>query len=87
MAGKSTFLRANALIVLLAQVGSFVPAQEASIGLVDRIFSRVGARDELDRDKSTFMIEMDEATSILTNATDRSLVRLLFVQTDQKAGA
>lgn len=75
MAGKSTYLRQTALIVLLAQAGSFVPAESVSMGVVDRIFSRVGARDELDRDRSTFMVEMDEATSILKSATPRSLVR------------
>ncbi|GAA6029124.1 hypothetical protein JCM8097_001611 [Rhodosporidiobolus ruineniae] len=76
MAGKSTYLRQTAIIVLLAQAGSFIPASSARIGICDRIFSRVGARDELDRDRSTFMIEMDEATSILENATSRSLVLL-----------
>ncbi|BGP57240.1 hypothetical protein JCM8202v2_004880 [Rhodotorula sphaerocarpa] len=76
MAGKSTFLRQTALITVLAQAGSYVPADSARIGVVDRLFSRVGARDELDRDRSTFMIEMDEATSILESATDRSLVLL-----------
>ncbi|BGP26397.1 hypothetical protein JCM10295v2_005350 [Rhodotorula toruloides] len=76
MAGKSTFLRQTALIAILAQSGSYVPAESARIGVFDRIFSRVGARDELDRDRSTFMIEMDEATSILETATDRSLVLL-----------
>lgn len=77
MAGKSTFLRQTALVTILAQAGSFVPAQSARIGIFDKVFSRVGARDELDRDRSTFMIEMDEATSILENATSRSLVSLL----------
>ncbi|GAA5991017.1 hypothetical protein JCM5350_002011 [Sporobolomyces pararoseus] len=76
MAGKSTFLRQTALVTILAQAGSFVPAQSARIGIFDKVFSRVGARDELDRDRSTFMIEMDEATSILENATSRSLVLL-----------
>ncbi|KAI5475711.1 DNA mismatch repair protein MutS [Pseudohyphozyma bogoriensis] len=76
MAGKSTYLRQNALIILLAQTGSYVPATSANIGIVDRIFSRVGARDELDRGRSTFMIEMDEAASILEAATDKSLVLL-----------
>ena len=74
MAGKSTFLRQTALITILAQAGSFVPADSVEMGVVDRVFSRVGARDELDRDRSTFMIEMDEATSILKTATNRSLV-------------
>ncbi|BGP18614.1 hypothetical protein JCM10213v2_006680 [Rhodosporidiobolus nylandii] len=76
MAGKSTYLRQTALIVILAQAGSYVPASKARIGIFDRVFSRVGARDELDRDRSTFMIECDEASSILHNATDRSLVLL-----------
>ncbi|BGP42232.1 hypothetical protein JCM10450v2_006324 [Rhodotorula kratochvilovae] len=76
MAGKSTFLRQTALIAVLAQAGSYVPTTSARIGIFDRVFSRVGARDELDRDRSTFMIEMDEATSILENATSRSLVLL-----------
>ncbi|BGP34026.1 hypothetical protein JCM10296v2_005841 [Rhodotorula toruloides] len=76
MAGKSTFLRQTALLAILAQSGSYVPAESARIGVFDRIFSRVGARDELDRDRSTFMIEMDEATSILEMATARSLVLL-----------
>lgn len=75
MAGKSTFLRQTALICVLAQAGSYVPAERAAIGVCDRVYSRVGARDELDRDRSTFMIEMDEATTILENATSRSLVR------------
>ncbi|GAA5974964.1 hypothetical protein JCM11641_006782 [Rhodosporidiobolus odoratus] len=76
MAGKSTYLRQTALTIILAQAGSYVPALGARIGAVDRVFSRVGARDELDRDRSTFMVEMDEATSILEGATDRSLVLL-----------
>lgn len=59
-------------------IGSFVPATSVEIGVIDRIFSRVGARDELDRDRSTFMVEMDECTSILLNATDRSLVSSLL---------
>lgn len=77
MAGKSTYLRQTALITILAQAGSFVPADKVEMGVVDRVFSRVGARDELDRDRSTFMIEMDEATSILKTATQNSLVRSL----------
>ncbi|GAA5877150.1 hypothetical protein JCM1840_005671 [Sporobolomyces johnsonii] len=76
MAGKSTFIRQTALIIILAQAGSFVPAQSARVGIFDKVYSRVGARDELDRDRSTFMIEMDEATSILEGATSRSLVLL-----------
>ncbi|HNW33892.1 MAG TPA: DNA mismatch repair protein MutS, partial [Candidatus Ozemobacteraceae bacterium] len=76
MAGKSTYLRQNALIVLLAQIGSFVPAREAEIGLVDRIFTRVGASDNLIRGQSTFMVEMMEAAAILRQATQRSLLVL-----------
>jgi DNA mismatch repair protein MutS len=76
MAGKSTDLRQVALIVLMAQIGSFVPAQEATIGLVDRIFTRVGAFDNLAQGKSTFMIEMVETANILDNATHRSLIIL-----------
>ena len=76
MGGKSTFLRQNALIVLLAQAGSFVPAEEAHIGLVDRLFSRVGAADNLARGRSTFMVEMVETAAILAQATARSFVIL-----------
>ena len=76
MAGKSTFLRQVALITMMAHVGSFVPAKSAKIGLTDRIFTRVGASDELSRGQSTFMVEMTEAANILNNATPRSLVIL-----------
>lgn len=76
MAGKSTFLRQVALLSLMAHVGSFVPARAATIGLMDRIFTRVGASDELSRGQSTFMVEMTEAANILNNATPRSLVIL-----------
>ncbi len=76
MAGKSTFLRQVALITLMAQIGSFVPADEAQIGVVDRIFSRVGAQDHLLKGQSTFMVEMNEAANILNNATARSLIIL-----------
>jgi len=76
MAGKSTFLRQNALIVLLAQIGSFVPATSAHIGVVDKLFSRVGAADDLARGRSTFMVEMVETAAILNQATARSLVIL-----------
>ena len=74
MAGKSTFLRQVAVIVLMAQMGSFVPADKAIIGLVDRIFTRIGAQDEIHAGQSTFMVEMIEAANILHNATPRSLV-------------
>jgi DNA mismatch repair protein MutS len=76
MAGKSTVLRQTALIVLMAQMGSFVPAAKADIGAVDRIFTRVGAMDDLRRGQSTFMVEMNETANILNNATDKSLVIL-----------
>ena len=76
MAGKSTFIRQVALIVLMAQIGSFIPAAEAEIGIVDRIFTRVGASDDLSRGQSTFMVEMNETANIVNNATDRSLVIL-----------
>jgi DNA mismatch repair protein MutS len=76
MAGKSTYIRQVALLVLLAQTGSFLPAEEATIGLVDRIFTRVGAADELTAGLSTFMLEMVETANILNNATGRSLVIL-----------
>jgi DNA mismatch repair protein MutS len=76
MAGKSTYIRQVALIVLMAQVGSFVPAAAVEIGLVDRIFTRVGANDDLARGQSTFMVEMNETSNIVNNATERSLVIL-----------
>ncbi|MBL4602350.1 MAG: DNA mismatch repair protein MutS [Emcibacteraceae bacterium] len=76
MAGKSTFLRQNALITILAQMGSFVPARKAHIGIVDRLFSRVGASDDLARGRSTFMVEMVETAAILNQSTPRSLVIL-----------
>jgi DNA mismatch repair protein MutS len=76
MAGKSTFLRQNALIVLLAQMGSFVPASSAHIGVVDRLFSRVGASDDLAQGRSTFMVEMVETAAILNQAGERALVIL-----------
>ena len=76
MAGKSTYIRQVALLVLMAQMGSFVPAKQARVGVVDRIFTRVGASDELARGQSTFMVEMTETANILNNATERSLVIL-----------
>ena len=76
MAGKSTYLRQNALIAVMAQAGCFVPAKQARIGLVDRLFSRVGAADDLARGRSTFMVEMIETAAILNQATDHSLVIL-----------
>jgi DNA mismatch repair protein MutS len=76
MAGKSTYIRQIALLVLMAQIGSYVPAKSAEIGMVDRIFTRVGASDDLGRGLSTFMVEMNETANIINNATDRSLVIL-----------
>ena len=76
MAGKSTYLRQNALIAIMAQMGSFVPAERAHIGIVDRLYSRVGASDDLARGRSTFMVEMVETAAILNTATERSLVIL-----------
>ncbi|MDP4092757.1 MAG: DNA mismatch repair protein MutS, partial [Bacillota bacterium] len=76
MAGKSTYMRQAALIVLMAQIGSFVPAQSAKIGVADRIFTRVGASDDLASGQSTFMIEMSEVANILINATSKSLLIL-----------
>ena len=76
MSGKSTYIRQNALLVVMAQAGSFIPAKDATIGLVDRIFTRVGASDELIRGQSTFMVEMIETANIINNATEKSLVIL-----------
>ncbi len=76
MSGKSTYIRQIALLVLMAQTGSFIPAADAEIGLVDRIFTRIGASDELVRGQSTFMVEMTETANIINNATDKSLVIL-----------
>lgn len=74
MAGKSALLRQTALIVLMAQIGSFVPAEAAKIGIVDKIFTRVGASDNISLGESTFMVEMTEAADILNNLSERSLV-------------
>jgi DNA mismatch repair protein MutS len=76
MAGKSTYIRQTALIVILAQIGSYVPAKSARIGLIEKVFSRIGASDDLARGQSTFMVEMSETANILNNATSRSLVLL-----------
>ena len=76
MAGKSTYMRQTALIVLMAQIGSFVPARSATIGIVDRVFTRIGASDDLAAGQSTFMVEMTEMAHILKNATERSLLIL-----------
>jgi DNA mismatch repair protein MutS len=76
MSGKSTYIRQVALLVVMAQMGSFIPAKEATVGLIDRIFTRVGASDELTRGQSTFMVEMTETAIILNNATEKSLVVL-----------
>lgn len=76
MAGKSTYLRMAALLAIMAQAGSFIPAESASLGVVERIFSRIGARDEISRGRSTFMVEMIETANILNNVNSRSLVIL-----------
>ena len=76
MSGKSTYIRQTALLVIMAQAGSFIPAKDAQVGLVDRIFTRVGASDELVRGQSTFMVEMTETANIINNATEKSLVIL-----------
>ena len=76
MAGKSTYMRQVALITIMAQIGSFVPAKEANISICDKIFTRIGASDDLSGGKSTFMVEMWEVSNILRNATNKSLVLL-----------
>ena len=78
MAGKSTFLRQNALICILAQIGSYVPAKKVHIGVVDKIFSRIGAADNIAKGESTFMVEMTETAYIINNATRKSLVNFFF---------
>jgi DNA mismatch repair ATPase MutS len=77
MAGKSTLLRQTALISILAQAGSFVPADSANLGIVDKLFSRVGAKDDLFHNRSTFMVEMLETAEILNRATPQSLVSVI----------
>jgi DNA mismatch repair protein MutS len=74
MAGKSAILRQTAIICLLAQIGSFVPAKHAEIGILDKIFTRVGATDNISAGESTFMVEMNEAANILNNISERSLI-------------
>ncbi len=76
MAGKSTYMKQLALIILMAQVGSYVPADYAKIGIVDKIFTRVGASDDLVSGQSTFMVEMSEVANIVNNATEKSFVIL-----------
>lgn len=76
MAGKSTYIRQIALIIILAQMGSFIPAKEAKIGVVDRIFTRIGAWDDISSGESTFLVEMKEVANILSHATERSLIIL-----------
>lgn len=78
MSGKSTFLRQTALITILAQMGSYVPAKQAKIGIVDQIFCRIGARDDISRSQSTFLVEMLETSNILRKASKKSLVSLVF---------
>lgn len=82
MAGKSTYLRQTALVTILAQTGSFVPADHATIGIVDKLFSRVGAKDDLFHDRSTFMVEMLETADILKRATPKSLVIVMVTFQD-----
>ena len=76
MAGKSTYIRQTAILVILAQMGSYIPAGAASIGIADKIFTRIGARDEITKGQSTFMVEMSETAGILNNLSERSLVVL-----------
>ena len=76
MSGKSAILRQTALIVIMAQIGSYVPAKEVNIGITDKIFTRVGASDNISQGESTFMVEMNEAASILNNLTSKSLILL-----------
>ena len=76
MSGKSAFLRQTALISLMAQIGSFVPARKATLGVIDKLFTRVGASDNISSGESTFMVEMNETASILNNISNRSLILL-----------
>src|SRR3989338_10617623 len=76
MSGKSTYIRQTAILTIMAQAGSFIPAQSAHIGVVDKIFTRIGAHDDISRGQSTFMVEMNETADILNNMTDRSLIIL-----------
>jgi DNA mismatch repair protein MutS len=76
MAGKSTYIRQSAILVLMAQVGSYISAKSATIGLVDKIFTRIGAHDDIAKGQSTFMVEMNEAAEIVNNLTERSLIVL-----------
>lgn len=87
MAGKSTYLRQTALVTILAQTGSFVPADHATIGIVDKLFSRVGAKDDLFHDRSTFMVEMLETADILKRATPKSLVIVIVTFQDPSANS
>ena len=87
MAGKSTYLRQTALVTILAQTGSFVPADHATIGTVDKLFSRVGAKDDLFHDRSTFMVEMLETADILKRATPKSLVIVMVTFQDPSANS
>lgn len=87
MAGKSTYLRQTALVTILAQTGSFVPADHATIGIVDKLFSRVGAKDDLFHDRSTFMVEMLETADILKRATPKSLVIVMVTFQDPSANS
>ena len=86
MAGKSTFLRQNALINILAQMGSYVPADEAKIGIADRIFSRVGSGDDITKGQSTFMLEMIETASIINQSSKNSFIILDEIEEEHQLG-